>query len=266
MKKNISITYNKYESSVKAAQKLRELLEKDGYTVNFQKNGKEELIVAIGGDGAFIKALQEYNFPSTPVVGINTGHLGFFQDILPSQLEEFIENYRLENFSIQQIVPIKAEIYTDEKIIQKKAANEFVIKSSVGKAIRLNVKINDAFIECFCGDGLIISSAVGSTAYNYSAGGAIIDPSVQAMQITPLAPISTNAYRSFTSGIICSSKSTISISPNPEYFNLATVIIDGETFNTGSISNISITASKSPINLIRMKTYGFWSKVTDKFL
>ena len=85
LKKSVVITYNDYALSAVIAEQLKEKLIRAEFAVHHHFVGDEALIFTIGGDGSFIKTIHDFNFPSIPIVGINTGHLGFFQEILPEQ-------------------------------------------------------------------------------------------------------------------------------------------------------------------------------------
>lgn len=266
LKKSVVITYNDYALSAVIAEQLKGKLIRAEFAVHHHFVGDEALIFTIGGDGSFIKTIHDFNFPSIPIVGINTGHLGFFQEILPEQLDLFIENYQKQNYTLQEILPLQATVYIADKRFIIKSLNEIVLRSYLGKTVHLNLSINGNFIQCFGGDGLIISSSAGSTAYNYSAGGSIVDPSINTLQITPLAPLNTNAYRSFTSSIISSSTSDIIVSPEEQYRNYISIIVDGVQKHYNDFKEIVVTTHTDPIRVIRMDNYEFWNKVTNKFL
>lgn len=266
MRKKITITYNDYMISKHIAEQLRDKFCNAGFEACFTYDGSEELLVAIGGDGAFLKAMHDFNFPSIPIVGVNTGHLGFFQDIQPDELDLFIHAYQNANYSIQEIYPLEAKICYKDRCLQVKSVNDIVLRSSLGKTVHLDLSINGTFIEWFRGDGLILSSTTGSTAYNYSAGGAIVDPSIKTLQITPLAPLNTNAYRSFTSSIISSWDSDIKVGTDENDKNHISVLLDGVQRHYSDFKQLQVTTCKDSIHLVRMQNYEFWNKVTDKFL
>ena len=89
---------------------LKQKLESCGITACNDLTEDAELLACIGGDGATLDAIHKYNFPSVPIVGINTGHLGFFQEIHPDELEDFIFNYNKNKYSIQRLITVQAEI------------------------------------------------------------------------------------------------------------------------------------------------------------
>lgn len=264
--KIINISHNEDELSINTARELKEKLISFGYTVSDTLNEKAELIVSIGGDGKFLNTLREHNFPTIPIVGVNTGHLGFFTEVTPCELDHLITKYMAKDYTIQEVIPIKSTIYTRDTYIETIGINEIVIKGNKSRTIHLNIYVDDNLVQRFSGDGILISTSTGSTAYNYSAGGSIVDPSLNVLQITPLAPINTNAYRSFTSSIILHCDSTIKIVPEYRFEDSLIVVSDGEEHRYKGIIKIDTKLSGRKIKMLRLANFEFWSRVTSKFL
>jgi NAD+ kinase len=266
MKRIITINSNQVHKSLETKKLLTEKLLNVGFEVSYDFHPDAELIISIGGDGSFLKTIHDFDFPEVPVVGINTGHLGFFPDISPDNIDAFIEDYLKEDYIIQNIPLIGASVCTNTHCLDVFAVNEVVVKGDKSRTIHLNLKVNDKHIQKFSGDGMIISTPTGSTAYNYAAGGSIVDPSLSLMQLTPLYPINTNAYRSFTSSIIFSSESIITIAPEYRFENSILIVVDGVEHRYSQICDIKIFVSHIRMNLLRMSDYEFWSRVSEKFL
>ena len=130
-----------------------------------------------------------------------------------------------------------------------------------------NISIGGSFIERFSGDGLLISTPAGSTAYNYSLGGSIVDPRLRLLQATPIAPMNTTAYRSFTSSILLPPDLSLGIVPDSYGEKSAiTVAYDGFGKLIEKADNIEISLSDKTVELMRFKDYDFWTKVKSKFL
>ncbi|MDO4720636.1 MAG: NAD(+)/NADH kinase [Peptostreptococcaceae bacterium] len=266
MKRKISVISGKNERSASVAQYVKDRLESHGFEVLTKHSLNAELMIAIGGDGSFLKAIHSNHFPLIPIVGINTGHLGFFQEILPNQINSFVEDYANGRYFIQQIHPVEALVCTKTSCIELLAINEFAVKSSRSRTVHLQLSVNGNPIEKFSGDGVIISTPTGSTAYNYSSGGSIIDPSLKTLQITPLSPINTNAYRSFTSSIVLPQDAVIRIVPEYRFENSVLIITDGTEHKYTQVTDISFRTSTMQLNLLRLNNYEFWKKVKEKFL
>lgn len=266
-KRIISIFTNETPVSLETRDLLKKKLEKNGFTVLVDFSNDAELIVCIGGDGAFLQTVHEYNFPFIPIIGINTGHLGFFQEIQPNQLDDFIFNYTQGKHSIQHLSTVKATAITSsgEKIVHR-GLNEIIIRGDKSYSIHLNISIGGSFIERFSGDGILVATSAGSTAYNYSLGGSIVDPRLNLLQVTPIAPMNTTAYRSFTSSILLPTNSSLGIIPEYTKNQGVHILVDGFQYSYEKLNSISIGLSKKEVRLLRFETYDFWSKVKSKFL
>ncbi|MGL4484840.1 MAG: NAD(+)/NADH kinase [Anaerovoracaceae bacterium] len=265
--KRISIYSNKTKISEETAAILKEKFRARNYVVSNSLHKDSELLITIGGDGSTLEAIHKYDFPHVPIIGINTGHLGFFQEIHPDQLEEFIENYENEKYRLQPLTTAKATvnfISGDCKTIL--GLNEIVIRGSISYTSHFNISIGDSFIERFSGDGILVATSAGSTAYNYSLGGAIVDPRLELLQVTPLAPMNTTAYRAFTSSILLPLDLSIDIEPEYTKDTKTLVINDGIEHSFKDVKSIRIEKGEEIVNLLRFESYDFWNKVKTKFL
>lgn len=266
MKRTITINSNNLKKSIETKEILIKKLIESGFFVSEKIEENTELIISIGGDGSFLKTIQDFKFPSIPMVVINTGHLGFFAEFDPDEIDEFIDLYKNNNYKIQEVYPLKASIYTKESSKDIHAVNEIVIKSVCSRTLHLDLRVNKNKIQNFSGDGMLISTPIGSTAYNYSAGGSIIDPSLDILQLTPLAPMNTVVYRSFTSSIVLSAKSTINIVPEYRFENSILVVVDGNEYRFNDITDIKIERSNLKLKFLKRYDFEFWKRVSEKFL
>ncbi|WP_425447073.1 NAD(+)/NADH kinase [Dethiothermospora halolimnae] len=262
----INIIHNDNYKSVETAKELTEKLEKEGFIVSDTYDYKAKLNICIGGDGAFLRAVHNYGFPDIPFVGVNTGHLGFFQEISPDNLNDFVKSYVNGDYILEEIYLVEASICTRTSCIELIGVNEIVIKGIESKVIHLNVSIADNYLERFSGDGVIISTPTGSTAYNFSAGGSIIFPTLQVLQITPLAPISSKVYRSLTTSAIVHNDMTIKINPEYRDENSILIVVDGIQHKYDNIVEINLTMSDMTINKLTLNPNSFWSNLKDKFI
>lgn len=263
--KNIYIHTNDDELSLKTKDRLLKLLNKNSFNV-FDKFVKDvDVVIVIGGDGTFLNAIKEANYYDALILGINTGHLGFYADFTPDNLEEVIDICIKENYSIQKCKTIKVELETNNStIILDPAVNDVFIKHGHSSIVHLDLFVGDEYIESFSGDGILISSSAGSTAYNYSLGGSIVDPRVNLLQITPVAPANNSAYRSITSSLITPANEKIVVICKDKDNTI--VVLDGNENIIEDIKKITVTLSNEEIKIIRSSDYSFWNKVKSKFL
>ncbi|MBO4235769.1 MAG: NAD(+)/NADH kinase [Firmicutes bacterium] len=258
---------NNTPSSKSTEEFLRQKLEMAGIPVSDALEDDVDLIICIGGDGALLRAVHDYDFPTIPFMGINTGHLGFFQEIAPDELDMFIEDYLEEEFSIQPMMTIKAIVEHDDTRDEFTALNEVAVKSNGNHTVHLDISIGGGLIESFSGDGVLISTPAGSTAYNYSLRGSIVDPRLELLQVTPIAPMNSTAYRSFTSSILLPPDLSLGIVPGVSE-SICTLLVTHDSFSEEyeNVSKIEVKLSDQKVNLLRFGNYDFWSKVKEKFL
>lgn len=262
----INIIHNKNSASRKTALLLNKMLTARNFIVSNTYNHNAKLNICIGGDGAFLRSVHKYNFSEIPFVGVNTGHLGFYQEISPDNLEYFVDDYSNGRYQIEKINLVEALICTNNNCIDVFGINEIGIKGSNSKTVHLDITIDGNHLERFSGDGLIISTPMGSTAYNYSSGGSIVYPSLKALQITPLSPLNSNAYRSLTSSIIVPPDTIVEIEPEYKYESSILIISDGKQYSYENITSLTVKISDMTINMLKLGDNNFWSKIKDKFL
>jgi NAD+ kinase len=262
----INIFANDTDLSKETKKLLKRKLEKSDFIVPREFDPNAELIICIGGDGSFLETLHRFGFPNIPFIGINTGHLGFFQELQPDGLDEFIFKYKQGKYEIQHLKTVKAIVTCGAGRLEYRGLNEILIKGEMARAIHLNISIGGSFIERFSGDGILVSTPAGSTAYNYSLGGSIVDPRLNLLQIAPIAPMNTTAYRSFTSSLIL--PPDLSLRINPEYSGGQGLLIvaDGKEFLHEGVEEIYLEFAESVVKLLRFENYDFWNKVKSKFL
>ena len=162
----INIFENDSPLSKETRRVLKQKLEMAGFSVPDEFSPEAELIVCIGGDGQLLRMVHQLDFPKIPFVGVNTGHLGFFQDLHPDELDEFIFMYNQGDYTIQNLKTVEAAVEVDGTVYHQRGLNEITISCDRTHLLHLNMSIGDSFIEKFSGDGLLICTPAGSTAYN----------------------------------------------------------------------------------------------------
>ena len=268
MQKNkiINVVSNSNFESRKVRADLMENLKKRGYEVAKQFNQMASLTISIGGDGAFLKAIHKNNMPTMPLVGINTGHLGFFQEINPKEIKEFLDSYEAGNYEVEEMPLVYAEVITKNRKFILYALNEIVLKGKASKIIQMDVFIERNHLQKFVGDGIIISTPVGSTAYNYSLGGAIVYPTLESLQIMPIAAINSSAYRSLGSSVLVPGDTIITLKPEARYKNHSIIVVDGEEHEYNDLYKVEFKIAPKKITRLVFKKDFYWNNLKDKFL
>lgn len=144
--------------------------------------------IVLGGDGTMIQAADMIK-GRKPIIGVNLGTLGFLQEVEASDIEEMVDRLKNDKFQIEKRMMLAGFKSGDKKSKTYFALNDVVIsrKGSL-KILYLNIYVNDQKLSNYKADGIVISTPTGSTAYNLSAGGPIVEPSAEAILITPICP------------------------------------------------------------------------------
>lgn len=179
-------------------------------------NENPDYVFAVGGDGTFLKACHMY--PNAILFGIHTGHLGFYSNFSINDLDALINAVNENNFSVSTLPIIKCRVDSLNKT-EYFGLNEVTVMST-HRTLIFDIYIDNIFFEEFRGTGLCISTPYGSTAYNRSLGGAIVDHSIPSLQITEIAGIESNQFRSIGSPLILGEKHKIKLVTKSLYKNI----------------------------------------------
>jgi NAD+ kinase len=145
--------------------------------------------------------------------------------------------------------------------------NEFSIRSSIIKTLEFDVFINDLHFETFRGDGLIVATPTGSTAYNKSVNGAVVDPLISCMQISEVASINNNKYRTLGSPFVIGGERTLTLKIiSAEGNEHPTMGLDNEALSIQHVDKVQIKLSDKKIKTLKLKDNSFWEKVKRTFL
>lgn len=228
-----------------------ENIDNSGVSCTYQKieiPEKVEAVIVIGGDGTFLSVARFIEDRTVPIIGVNLGGLGFLTEISTENCFIELEKIISGEYEVEERMRLRVAVWRDGKeIFSHRALNDAVIdKGALARIIDLETSIDGRFLTHYRGDGLIISTPTGSTAYNISAGGPIIFPTAQAMIITPICPFTlTNRPIIFPSDV------TIQVALS-ELISDVTLTCDGQV---GCILNVTdrvlITAAATPLRLIK---------------
>jgi NAD+ kinase len=146
-------------------------------------------LLSLGGDGTLLKSFIAAQNRSIPLVGINSGRLGFLSDISRDEIERALNDIMAGNIIIDERTVLELEIVTDNKSELQYALNEITVtKLDSSAMIKIHTSINNEFLNTYWADGLIIATPTGSTAYSLSVGGPILTPDSANFVISPIAP------------------------------------------------------------------------------
>jgi NAD+ kinase len=161
-----------------------------GQGVNFDQMCKEsDFLISLGGDGTLISLCRRSLMYHKPVLGIHAGQLGFLTDIQTDEISHFIEDLFIGNYRIDTRMMLEVSLHVNGKIEKVVAFNDVVLsRSKISHMSNIKAYVDGQLFNSYYGDGLIISTPTGSTAYNLSAGGPVVFPLTEALILTPICP------------------------------------------------------------------------------
>ncbi len=227
--------------------------------------GETKYIISIGGDGTILRAMHKYLSIIDQVifVGIHTGHLGFFMDFNYDMIDEIIQMIKENNCEMHQFNLAEATIKTKTKTKTFMCLNEFQLVKSNG-VICFDLYVDDDKFENFRGNGICISTPAGSTGMNKSLGGAIVDPQLQALQITELASINSNAFRTIGSSLILNKNRKIKLNNFSE--NKIDICWDHLIEECEDVLELEVKLSEVVISMAYIHANPFFKRVKKAFL
>jgi NAD+ kinase len=232
-----------------------------------QDNTEPEMVVTVGGDGTLLQAFHDYcdRLEDTAFVGIHTGHLGFYADWVPDEVEKLVIHiaktpYQIVEYPLLEVVIRQEGVANSERHL---ALNECTIKS-IGGSLVCQVDIKGESFEIFRGDGLCISTPSGSTAYNKALGGAILHPSLSSIQIAEMASINNRVYRTVGSPLVLPQHHTCLLKPLNNVDIQVTV--DHYTLGYNRVKSLQCRVAEEKIRFARFRPFPFWKRVKESFI
>ena len=263
MIKNIKLFVNNNEESIRTAKLIKDKLVSNNFSVI---DYNYDLGIAVGGDGSFLRMVKQNNFNSDIFyIGINSGTLGFMQEVKIDQIDKFIFELKNEMYKVDEVGIQETVVNCDNKSSRFYSLNEIVIRDKNLKVVKFDISINNDLLESFMGDGILVATSSGSTAHNLSYGGSIVYPTFTSLQITPMGPINSKSYKSLINSVIIPDKKEIVLIPKLGYRNLI-VTVDGENNVYNNVDSISTKIDNKKIKCLRLSHYNFPKKINEKLL
>lgn len=257
----VKLFVNNDEKSLEVSKKLEKELMEYGFIID---NNDYDLAISIGGDGSFLKMVRENNFNNDIYyIGINSGTLGFLQEIDINNTINFVKRLSLDDYKIEELSYEEDRIYTDKQEYIYNSLNELVIRKNDFSILKGKILIDDELLEEFSGDGLLISTSTGSTAYNMSFHGPIVYNSLDTLILTPIAPLNNKVYSSLTNPLIVPNNKVITIIPDSKSLFL---MIDGKIKEIDNVNKIEINISNKKIKCLRMNDFHFVRVIRNKII
>ncbi len=220
-----------------------------------------DLILVLGGDGTMIATARLLGDAEVPVLGINYGGLGYLAEFRIEELYAALESILSGDYRLDERVMLDVELLRgDEKVTHNRVLNDVVInKSALARIIEIEAYFNRQFVNSFRADGLIVSTPTGSTAYNLSAGGPVIYPSMNAVVITPICPFTLS-----NRPIVVPDDAVIELSLKTDQEDVA-LTLDGQVgFPLKVEDRVVIRKSQTTFSLVQPMNRNYFDVLRDK--
>ena len=237
-------------SNIENAQYVKDILLKKGMEID---DAHPEVVISVGGDGTFLRAVHHFSNVDKDIlyVGLNYGTLGFYNQYQKDELAQLIDDLKNKDYVVNSYRLLKGIATFEKETIDIYSLNEIRLENPFHTLIS-DVYINDELLEKFRGNGLIVSTSVGSSAYNKSLGGALADPNLPILELTEIAPIENNIYHSLGSSLVL--KDNTKIIFKGDFLN-SVVGYDHLNIEQTNLKELEITLSSNTVKVIYKKDY-----------
>ncbi|MBP1947809.1 NAD kinase [Virgibacillus litoralis] len=245
-------------------QPLIELAQKNDFTI-VDDHKQANVIISIGGDGAFLQAVRKTGFRQDCLyTGITqSNESGLYCDFNMDNFDEMLHSMVNEEMEVRRFPVINIQVNGETSF---NCLNEVSIRSTIIKTIVIDVHIDDMHFETFRGDGLIVATPTGSTGYNKSTQGAIIDPKIPCFQVSELASLNNNRYRTLGSSFVLSKDRKLTLDIIQDGNDYPVIGLDNEAYSIRNIKDLTVTLSDKVIKTVKLKNNSYWDRVKRTFL
>ena len=223
-----------------------------------------EIVVVLGGDGTILRAAELVHCTRVPILGVNLGHVGFLAEFESFQMSEAIRRVADHDYSIDERMIAHVDVWLPgaSRPLEDWALNDITLeRADRGKMVELSIRVDDVEMRSFGCDGVIVSTPTGSTAYAFSAGGPIMWPNVQALQLIPLA-----AHALFARPLIIGAGSTFAIDILDDSMSDGWICCDGRRQRAlPKGTRVEVRQSKDTLRLARLSGVPFTNRLVTKF-
>ncbi len=224
------------------------------YALNPCASHEFDVALSFGGDGTFLSAVRKIGEASLPVLGINSGRLGFMASVSLDEIPRAIDDLLAGRYTTES-----RTLLSVEGDIKGVAVNEFTIQKSDLSMISVALEIDGDPVATYWADGVIVSTSTGSTAYSMSVGGAILAPDCRALIISPIAPHNLNIRP-----LVIPETSRVSLTVQSRAEQPATATVDNQSFSVPSGSCFALTRADRQLAVIRPASGSFYHALREK--
>lgn len=228
------------------------------YGQSIEADGTESLLLCLGGDGTLLEGVHRLRDKSMPVAAINFGHLGFLTSATRDDVEELFEHISERKLKFQKRTML--EVVWGEKKEALKALNEVAVQRLEATMVKIETRVDSQLVAQYNGDGVIVSTPTGSTAYSLSAGGPVVAPECGCFLLTPLAP-----HNFGMRPVVLPDSAEISLTINARH-GRAMLSIDNNTYTVENGTKIEIRRAGEHILLAVPHNISFYEALHSKMM
>ena len=218
-----------------------------------------DFAISVGGDGTFLTTASMVGHLNIPILGINCGHLGYLAEVQTDDVDYVLDQLINNQYTIEKRCMLEVSSSKGGKIVSPFALNEVaILKSGLSSMITVEVTLNGEFLHSYKADGLLVATPTGSTAYNLSVGGPLLDPHVNAIILSPVATHSLNIRP-----LVVQDDSKIDLKISSRNGNYM-VSVDGRSQVVNQDIQLHIERSSRTIKLVRVSGQTFMRSLKDK--
>lgn len=233
-------------------------------TLNTYKDAQDlknnfDLMISLGGDGTFLKAVSFVRNSEIPILGINTGRLGFLSNLSKTQIDQTLQRFNDGHYEFQKRSLLRVHTENDLFADENFALNELTLqKKDTSSMVKVHAYLDDKFLNTYWADGVIIATPTGSTAYNLSCGGPIITPGCQVHILTPIAPHNLNVRP-----VVVPDHLPISLQVEGRDRSYL-LSLDGHSQHIKQGEKVIITKAEFMINVVKFEDNNFLDTIRNK--
>lgn len=238
-------------------------LKKEGFSLTHDHT-EATIIISIGSDGTFLQAVRKTDFRQDCLyIGLSVkGEHGVYCDFKYDDISSLVRTLKQPNVEVRHYPLLEVTINQHKPFF---CLNEFSIRSTIIRTFVMDISIDDLLFETFLGDGLIISTPTGSTAYNKSVRGAVIDPLLPCFQVSELASVNNNRYRTLGTSFILSGNRKLTLDIQQEGNEFPSTAADNEALAVKQVAKVEAVLSDKVIRTAKLSNNSFFEKVQRTF-
>lgn len=264
MSKRVIYLYSKLDDqTIAKAHQVERVLKQADFKLT-EDHSKADTVISIGGDGTFLQAVRKTHFRQDCLyLGVSIkGEHGVYCDFRYEDLNPLIRILQQDEIDVRNYPLLEVWINGHKPFY---CLNEFSIRSTIIRTFVMDIHIDDLLFETFLGDGMIISTPTGSTAYNKSVRGAVVDPLLPCMQVTELASVNNNRFRTLGAPFLLSKGRKLTLSIQQQGNEFPSTAADNEAIGVRQVEKVEAVLSDKVIRTAKLSNNSFFEKVQRTF-